>query len=142
MKISLQDEKGLSLVEVLASIVILTLLLTSFMLMFLISAKTNKVSEEFIDATYTAQRIMENIYSESKNETGRAAVLETYTEVGTDVEGWETYKINDEADGLIKLRFKSVEGSDNMERVIVEVYEMPQEILRSKMQNVLIWGAD
>ncbi len=56
-------EGGLSLVEVLASVVILTLLLTTFLMMFLQSAKVNKASEHIIDATYIAQTEMENIYA-------------------------------------------------------------------------------
>ena len=61
------DESGLSLVEVLASIVILTLLLTTFLMMFLQSAKVNKTSENIIDATYIAQTEMEKIYALSTN---------------------------------------------------------------------------
>ena len=68
LKLKLQkNEKGISLVEVLASIVILTLLLTTFLMMFVQSAKTNKKSEEIIDATYIAQTEMENIYAVSSN---------------------------------------------------------------------------
>jgi len=59
-------ENGLSLVEVLASFVILTLLLTTFLMMFIQSAKVNKSSEHIIDATYIAQTEMENMYALSK----------------------------------------------------------------------------
>ena len=53
MKITMNmKENGLTLIEVVASIVILTLIITTFLMMFLQSAKTNKTSETIIDSTY------------------------------------------------------------------------------------------
>lgn len=62
MKRRLQRENGFSLIEVLASLVILSLLLTSFFTIFIQSAKTSKTSEEVVHATYTAQKMMEKLY--------------------------------------------------------------------------------
>jgi Tfp pilus assembly protein PilV len=135
------SESGLSLVELLASIVILTLLLTTFLMMFLQSAKINKTSENIINATYIAQTEMENIYAVS--------VIEKYSERENAIVGLEFLKI-DSSDGwitfekkvkntdrLIKVRFKNISGT--MDRVIVDVYKMPNRVLQSKMENVLVW---
>jgi hypothetical protein len=135
------SESGLSLVELLASIVILTLLLTTFLMMFLQSAKINKTSENIINATYIAQTEMENIYGVS--------VIEKYSERENAIVGLEFLKI-DSSDGwitfekkvkntdrLIKVRFKNISGT--MDRVIVDVYKMPNRVLQSKMENVLVW---
>ena|SRR5690606_33003834 len=54
---------GFTLVEVLSSIVIISIILISFMSFFTLSARSNQTSEETMDATYTAQTIMENIIS-------------------------------------------------------------------------------
>src|SRR5690625_5676952 len=59
------DENGLTLVEVLASVVLLTIIITIFLNVFIQSAKTNTTSEEVVDATYIAQTEMERIYSKS-----------------------------------------------------------------------------
>lgn len=58
----LKREKGSSLVEVIASIVLITIILLSFSTFFLQSKKTIFLSESFVDATYTAQEDMEAVY--------------------------------------------------------------------------------
>lgn len=62
-----KKEKGLTLIEVLVSIVLLSLILIMFFSMFIQTAKVNNSSETIIDATYIAQTEMERIYSYSKN---------------------------------------------------------------------------
>src|SRR5699024_10249125 len=63
------NENGLTLVEVLASVVLLTIIITIFLNVFIQSAKTNTTSEEVVDATYLAQTEMERIYSKSLETT-------------------------------------------------------------------------
>ena len=62
----LKEERGVSLVEVVASIVLITVILISFFTLFLQTKKTNVQSETIQDATYVAQIEMEEIYSVSK----------------------------------------------------------------------------
>ena len=64
----MQNEKGVTLVEVVASFVILVILLVSFYTLFIQTAKTTKSSEDIVDATYIAQTEMEHIFNASKSE--------------------------------------------------------------------------
>lgn len=61
-----KSEAGVTLVELLVSIVILSILMSIFLGMFIQSSKVNVKSEEVIDATYVAQTEMENLYALSK----------------------------------------------------------------------------
>lgn len=58
----LKEERGISLVEVVASIVLITIILISFFGFFIQSKKTHVASESIVDATYIAQQYMEEIY--------------------------------------------------------------------------------
>ncbi|MEK5039119.1 type IV pilus modification PilV family protein [Sporosarcina sp. FSL K6-3457] len=135
------QENGLSLVEVLASIVILSLILITFTMMFLYSAKTGKTSENIIDATYVAQTEMEKVYAASKGS-------DTASDIGYDPDSlrlprpsspsgnWNTYtKESDDGEFEIYL-YVEVNGED-LKRIIVDVFE--DEVHRARMQNVLIW---
>lgn len=62
------NSKGLTLLEVVASILIIGIILLSFSSLLLQGAKTGKSSEEIVDYTYLAQTAMETIYSVSKNQ--------------------------------------------------------------------------
>lgn len=142
-------ESGLSLVEVLASIVILTLLLTTFLMMFLQSAKVNKASEHVIDATYIAQTEMERIYETSKSLSEKPTFekkISRIKDLGYPVQSprvdWITFeRETDRTYGFIRVKLEN-NGDGKMTRIIVEVYENPNGILRAKMENVLVWGMD
>src|SRR6185437_14796956 len=71
------NENGLTLIEVLASIVILTLILTAFLMTFLQGAKTNLTSEKILDAIYYAQVEMENIYALSVDGNDKESGMST-----------------------------------------------------------------
>lgn len=67
MKKKIQNEFGISLIEVIASILILTIILISFFSLLIQSNRTNRLSESIADATYIAQMEMENLISEDNN---------------------------------------------------------------------------
>lgn len=58
-----RNEKGLTLVEVLASIVILSLIVVTFLTFFINSARTTEISEENLNASFIAQEYMEEVYN-------------------------------------------------------------------------------
>ncbi|MEK4228865.1 prepilin-type N-terminal cleavage/methylation domain-containing protein [Solibacillus sp. FSL H8-0538] len=66
LKKTLDCQKGISLIEVVASIVLISIILISFFGLFIQSAKTGKASEEIVDATYVAQQKMEFYFNFSK----------------------------------------------------------------------------
>ncbi|KAA0965335.1 hypothetical protein FQ087_03235 [Sporosarcina sp. ANT_H38] len=136
-------EGGLSLVEVLASIVILTLLLTTFLMMFLQSAKVNKASEHIIDATYIAQEEMENIYALSttiKHNAKEGAIKGLGYTNGSIESGWIVFEKGYNSNVLIKIKLQNKKG--NMDRVIVEVRGIPDDNIQAQMENLVVWGAD
>lgn len=59
-------QSGFTLVEVIASILIITIILISFFTFFINTAKTTKTSNDIFDATYYAQKEMEKIYNLSQ----------------------------------------------------------------------------
>lgn len=139
------NESGISLVEVLASVVILSLLLTSFFMLFIQSSKTSKNAERIIDATYVAQTEMEKIYASSTDNGIKEAFDDLgYTEKAVQ-ENWNVFeKLSVDKKVLIKVRvkmLKEIKNVNNMVSIIVEVYELPNKTQREKMQNVLMWGA-
>ena len=142
-------ENGLSLVEVLASFVILTLLLTTFLMMFVQSAKVNKASEHVIDATYIAQTEMERLYEVSKSLSEKPSFANKvsgikdlgYPEPSSPVDWIKFERETDSTYGFIRVKLEN-NGDGKMTRIIVEVYENPDGILRAKMENVLVWGTD
>ena len=58
----MKNDEGFTLIEVVASIFIIALLLTSFMSLLLSAAKSTQVSKEIIDYTLIAQSEIETIY--------------------------------------------------------------------------------
>lgn len=63
------NEKGMTLVEVVAAMTILAIIFVSFFGLLLQSKKTNTSSESITDATYLAQQQMENYYANAKGKT-------------------------------------------------------------------------
>ena len=70
------NEKGFSLVEVVAAFVLISIILISFFTLFFKGRETTVESKKTVDATYTAQQEMESIYAEvqQKNKTGSASM--------------------------------------------------------------------
>lgn len=62
----LQDNKGFTLLEAIASLLLITIILITFFGFFLQSKKTNSLSETITETTYIAQKEMEQIYLLSK----------------------------------------------------------------------------
>lgn len=60
-KCSRSSEKGITLVEILASIVLLSIIIVSLLSMFVQSSNTNNISKNIMDATYVAENSMEEI---------------------------------------------------------------------------------
>ena len=64
-----KNQSGFTLIEVIASLVIITIILISFFSFFLSTAKTTKTSNDIFDATYYAQKEMEELYNLTQTTT-------------------------------------------------------------------------
>lgn len=147
MKKIMKNDKGLTLVEVLASTILISLILMTFLMMFAQAGKTNVASEMIVDSTYTAQEEMEKIYGLSKkiSPSNKASAFpttqyETAKPVSKDEINWTEYtKKNTPSNEKIKVRIDTSVPNAKMTRVIVEVYEGAKTNPSAKMENVLVW---
>jgi len=72
--ISPNNNKGLTLIELLVSFTLISIILLSFFYFFIQGAKSNQVSKEIIDATALAQTYMEKFYKISVEHTYTAGL--------------------------------------------------------------------
>ncbi|WP_018931425.1 type IV pilus modification PilV family protein [Gracilibacillus lacisalsi] len=89
------SEKGFTLIEILASIVILTIISLGFLALFTYASKSNSESENIIDGNAIAQTAMENIYDLSRE----SSIDQTITQLEND-----TYQIISTSDQFYHLR--------------------------------------
>jgi prepilin-type N-terminal cleavage/methylation domain-containing protein len=68
------NEKGMTIIEILASIVILSIIVVSLLSFFVQTARSNHVSKNIVDATYIAENEIEEVYSQIKASTSLAAL--------------------------------------------------------------------
>ena len=141
------NEKGVTLVEVIASLVLLTILLISFFTLFVQSSKTTKSSAQIVDATYLAQTEMEEIYKFSKDNGLTRSIIENdlgFKPEDPTITNPRSYT-KPSSNPLINLRIadnKNVDGSVNNDlmNVIVEVKE--GTVTKAKMETVVKWKVD
>lgn len=76
---SLSGEEGMTLVEVLASIVLLSLIITTFLSFFIQAAKTNNRTDAINEATFIAQEQIELLtyYAATKTVEDTLELMET-----------------------------------------------------------------
>lgn len=133
------NEKGLTLIEVLASIVILSIIVIFVLLIFNQTMRTNKTSESIIDATYIAQKEMEQIYNISRQQKPQLSESNSYIWQQTNGDKWDIYKKElENSEFSIEVRKKDV---DDMVRILVLVYDA-DNTLKAQMENLLQWGAN
>lgn len=146
MKNLLKTEKGFTLVEVLASIVLLTLIVTTFMMMFAMGARTNVASEGLFNSTYEVQNVMEKIIELSDQPAAPTARVETiksklgYTQQTRVVKSgtsWDrlTKKVGNQH--VMEIRLEETESQ--FVRVLVEVSEEGNGKSKAKMETLLTW---
>ena len=143
------NECGVSLVEVLASTVLIAILLLSFFTILISSAKTTKMSETIIDYTYLAQKEMENAYEKSATSTSSnwedvkknvTSLGYTYLEEKTGYTIFKKTMAEENVYVLLKIKMHERTKYEHLTKVIIEVYEAEKNILKSKMETILSWG--
>ncbi|MFY3792773.1 type IV pilus modification PilV family protein [Ureibacillus sp. MALMAid1270] len=154
------DESGLSLIEVIASVVILTIILLGIFGLFVQSAKTTKNSEKIVDATYIAQTEMENLYLQTKKSCEiedvmiRCYPISNYVKAIHDL-GYTNIddsgyplgyfkKYISNSNFYVKLTVKTpVNGVDYLTRVIIYVIEVGNsgEVIKAQMENTIQWSS-
>lgn len=98
MKGMLSKEEGMTLVEVLASILLLSLIITTFMSFFIQAAKTNNRTDLVNEATFIAQEQIELLTYYSKTET----VKDTKSLMKTESKGFTIiYNLSENTDDTL-----------------------------------------
>lgn len=148
----IRTEKGFTLVEVIAAVILIGIILISFIGIFVQTTKTRVASEQLVDATYYAQQEMEKIYLLSQldfslidsgmKDNGYTKEIDARP-INYDTSKTTTYKNSDTYDYTIYVTFKEkIDGQPKLNGVVVEVYEEQNGSLvrKSIMENIYIWG--
>ena len=143
------NQSGFSLLEVLASTVLITILLLSFYTILISSAKTARTAETIIDYTYLAQKEMENIYEKSDNSPANnwTDIKNRISSLGyvyiEERNGYTIFKktlINENVYILLKIKMHDPTTYTDLTNVIIDVYDAENNILKSEMETILVWG--
>ncbi|MFF2755069.1 prepilin-type N-terminal cleavage/methylation domain-containing protein [Psychrobacillus sp. NPDC058041] len=136
------NTKGLTLIEVLVSIILFSIILFSFFTLFIQSAKTGKTSGEVVDATYIAQVEMEKVYEISRNGSFNYGLDEIINSLkyrqlsSTNTDELVFAKMKEGYYIKLKLKKHSYPG---MTYLVIEVFEQENGPSRAKMETILEW---
>lgn len=149
MKLSplLKSQRGLTLIEILASMLILTIIIVSMLPMFGQSARSNSFSKNIIDATYVAEAHMETVYNLVSTvlnldsaTTSLTNATYGYTETTNDCPAGKCFYKTDRGHYV----FVQVANSDNtqkMARVKVKVFkDSTKAVKEAQMETLLTWN--
>lgn len=133
-----KSERGITLIEIIASIAILSIIIIAFLPMFTQTMKTSSISTDVLDATYLAQSKMEEVYhlstaypfEEAKSQVKNMKLVKT--------EGpWYHYAqtVND---FYVYLSIK--EPQNELSNVLVKVYnDSTKNKLEAQMETIYRW---
>ncbi|OKL38255.1 type IV pilus modification PilV family protein [Domibacillus mangrovi] len=131
---NLMSNDGMTLIEILLSIVILTIVVLSFSAMFIQSARTNQQTESAMDATYVAQTCIEEVIHKSIENSMVCPV----TKAVTPAEGYDqTYR------GTIDTFYVNINKSNHDGKVVVKVFrseeeaEDPEQTPQAQMETII-----
>lgn len=157
----LKEERGVSLVEVVASIVLITIILISFFGLFLQTKKTNIQSENISSSTYIAQVEMEKIYLFSKTVARNTISASSNFNNGyifqqqvpgscnspskTDFSYSEKYTYSKSVDNyLVNLDVSILCNYPHLTTIKITVFELRdgQEIIKTIIENAYTWKSN
>lgn len=136
--------KGMTLIEIIVSLALLAIVIVPFLTMIVNSTRTNRTSEDILDATYVAQSNMEELYSLSiSDDTFKQDLLQLSgngfieTVIVTD----KDYNYTKEKDGFyVKIEIRGSKYEGNLVKVLVKVYNnSAMGKLESQMETILSW---
>lgn len=119
------SQQGMTLIEIMLSIVILGIIAVSFTGFFTQSARTTNHSEQMMDAMYIAQTCMEEIINESFEKCRGIDIKKTGPQRTTIIENHYSYYIK-----------TAIEKQGELRNVVIKVYK-DHEAEKSNEQNPL-----
>lgn len=146
-----KDQAGFTLIEVIVGLVLITIILISFFSFFISSMKTTTTSNTILDATYYAQREMEQLYTLSQKTS--ISNLETeitfvplsgdqkyyYASTGTTgiYEKWGN-TIEDPSN-IYYYQLTCVAQPFNVTKIIMKVFDQKDGVLKVQMEGLYEW---
>ncbi|WP_161974819.1 type IV pilus modification PilV family protein [Bacillus timonensis] len=136
-----KNQNGITLIEVLASIVILSLIIVTFVPMFIQSAKTNNISKSITESTYLAESELEEIIH-LNTKSASPSLLELSTQMLS--KGYSNDPSCSHCYGMMKDdRYVFVQLKDtttDLGKVVLKIYrDSNKQKLESQMETVLSW---
>ncbi|WP_079708358.1 type IV pilus modification PilV family protein [Paraliobacillus ryukyuensis] len=138
----MKEEKAMTLVEVLVSIMILSIIVVTFLTFFIQSRKTVNLSDDISDATYTAQTEVEYIYHLSETKDFDTALNDLKV---SDPDGDGEVQFTKEVDGeKVEVAMSTAKDSngnvidDKLKSVLVKVYDQSNK-LKGQMETKILW---
>lgn len=153
MKNDIFDERGLSLLEVIVSMLLLSIILISFFGFFVQSSKSYNTSETITNGIYKGQTVMEHIYFVSKNSpfsidnlnskdySFEPLPLEEYNTLYnlTNSKNYQYLYIDESKENFqIVLKINKIGNYYSTYSVIIEIYD-EQNKLKNKIENIYNW---
>lgn len=136
----MMEETGITLVEVIASIALLSVIMLLFFMIFSQFLNTSNKSEDIISATYVAQTEMEQLYQLSKtvsiSEVEDKLLENGYINIGM-IDEWIVFEKYEQYD--IRIKLKLLDEETNLEPVVIEVYDPSTSKLETKMESLFTW---
>ncbi len=137
----INSKKGITFIEILLSIVLLAVIVTPFLGMYTQAAKSSGNSKDILDATYMAQKNMEQTYaiSQSENFQNGLDILEadgfSKTQITPDKEDYKFTKTIDSYDVSIEIYTDGY--TDDLVKVLIKIYNGTK--LEVQMETILLW---
>lgn len=140
-RMKIKNQSGITLIEVLASIVILSLIIVSIVPMFIQSSKANNLSKSITESTYLAESELEEIIqlntksaSPSLNELSNQMINKGYS---NDPSCSHCYgMMKDERYVFVQIK----DSSTDLGKVVLKVYRnSSKQKLESQMETILTW---
>ncbi|WP_117170453.1 type IV pilus modification PilV family protein [Paraliobacillus sediminis] len=136
----INNQKGMTLVEIIVSIAILSIIIVTFLTFFIQSTKVNNVSKDITDSSYVAQTELEEIYhlSNTMSYTDTITYLSNTYNVNNSDSNYDyifTKQIEDTNIYNISITFST---TDDINDVVVKVYNDSNK-LEAQLETKLLW---
>ena len=144
------NEKGMTLIEILASIVLLSIIIVSMLSMIVQSSRSNTVSKNIMSATYVAESTMEELNGTVTQSTDLTTSFPNELNKLIKSDGTPKYKILSNTNGqafietnvpgyYVYIETNSSSGS-NLVKVKVKVYkDQTKAKIEAQMEMLLPW---
>ena len=133
MKILKQNESGFTLLEIVAAVLLLSIIFIGFFSLFISSKKVGVASEEIVDATYINQQVMEEVYSLSQTYTIQKSIEYYIVESGMSNVESNYHQVNNPDNFYIKF-------DHQLDNISVEINFDKQHMPPSAPQNLNLYN--